>query len=74
MAIDIARLGRRPGAMFSVQDTVDSPTRIGVELIAIQGCAAGPGPAGGIGFGGSVGHRDGYRPHYRGVLSLPDRN
>ncbi|KZS80864.1 MULTISPECIES: YceD family protein [Mycobacterium] len=36
MAIDIARLGRRPGAMFTVQDTVVSPTRIGVELIAIQ--------------------------------------
>ncbi|ORB86288.1 hypothetical protein B1987_23790 [Mycobacterium kansasii] len=36
MSIDIARLGRRPGAMFTVQHTVDSPARIGVELIAIQ--------------------------------------
>ncbi|OBK15597.1 hypothetical protein A5635_07685 [Mycobacterium asiaticum] len=35
MTIDIARLGRRPGSMFRVRDTVDSPTRIGVELIAI---------------------------------------
>ncbi|CAM3120198.1 hypothetical protein BST27_17805 [Mycobacterium intermedium] len=36
LAIDVARLGRRPGAMFTVHDTVDSPARIGVELIAIQ--------------------------------------
>ncbi|WP_081291073.1 YceD family protein [Mycobacterium asiaticum] len=35
LTIDIARLGRRPGSMFRVRDTVDSPTRIGVELIAI---------------------------------------
>jgi uncharacterized protein len=33
--IDVARLGRRPGSMFRVQDTVDSPLRIGLELIAI---------------------------------------
>ncbi|BDB43595.1 MULTISPECIES: YceD family protein [Mycobacterium] len=36
MAIDIARLGRRPGGTFTVRQTVDSPLRIGVELIAIQ--------------------------------------
>ncbi|MCV7197182.1 YceD family protein [Mycobacterium angelicum] len=36
MVLDIARLGRRPGAMFTVQDTVHSPARIGVELIAIE--------------------------------------
>ena len=35
LTIDIAKLGRRPGSMFRVQDTVDSPLRIGVELIAI---------------------------------------
>lgn len=36
LTIDIARLGRRPGSMFEILDTVDSPLRIGVELIAIQ--------------------------------------
>lgn len=36
MVIDIARLGRRPGAMLTVHDTVRSPSRIGVELIAIE--------------------------------------
>jgi uncharacterized protein len=36
LIVNIARLGRRPGAMFAVQDTVSSPGRIGVELIAIQ--------------------------------------
>jgi len=36
MVIDIARLGRRPGAMFTVRDTVNCPSRIGVELIAIE--------------------------------------
>ncbi|ORW04298.1 hypothetical protein AWC15_03450 [Mycobacterium lacus] len=36
MAVDIARLGRRPGAMFVVRDTVDSPSRIGLDLIAIE--------------------------------------
>lgn len=36
MAIDIARLVRRPGIMFSVSDTVTSSARIGVELIAIE--------------------------------------
>jgi uncharacterized protein len=36
MAIDIARLGRRPGAMLTVRNTVDSPSRIGLDLIAIE--------------------------------------
>lgn len=36
LAIDVARLGRRPGSMFTVRDMVDSPARIGVELIAIE--------------------------------------
>lgn len=40
MVIDIARLGRRPGAMLTVHDTVHSPSRIGVELIAIERGAA----------------------------------
>lgn len=36
LAINISRLGRRPGAMFSVYDTVASPSRIGLDLIAIE--------------------------------------
>lgn len=36
LTIDIARLGRRPGAMFPLRQTVDSPLRIGLDLIAIQ--------------------------------------
>ena len=36
LALNIARLGRRPGSMFSLHDTVPSPARIGLELIAIQ--------------------------------------
>lgn len=36
LTIDVARLGRRPGSMLEIHDTVDSPSRIGVELIAIQ--------------------------------------
>ncbi|ORW01303.1 YceD family protein [Mycobacterium kyorinense] len=36
LAINISRLGRRPGAMFSVHDTVASPSRIGLDLIAIE--------------------------------------
>jgi uncharacterized protein len=35
LALDIARLGRRPGAMFPLHDTVPSPARIGLELIGI---------------------------------------
>ena len=36
LTIDIARLGRRPGAMFPLRQTVESPLRIGLDLIAIQ--------------------------------------
>lgn len=36
MVVDIARLGRRPGAMFTLRETMPSPTRIGLELIAIE--------------------------------------
>jgi uncharacterized protein len=36
LVINIARLGRRPGSMMTVHETVPSPTRIGVELVAID--------------------------------------
>ncbi len=36
MAVDIARLGRRPGAMVTLCETVPSPSRIGLDLIAIE--------------------------------------
>jgi uncharacterized protein len=36
LVINIARLGRRPGSMMTVQETVPSPMRIGVELVAID--------------------------------------
>jgi len=36
MVVDITRLGRRPGAMVPLRDTVPSPSRIGAELIAIE--------------------------------------
>ena len=36
LVINIARLGRRPGSMMTVRETVPSPTRIGVELAAID--------------------------------------
>ena len=36
LVFDVSRLGRRPGAMQTVQETVPSPARIGLELIAIQ--------------------------------------
>lgn len=36
LQLNIVRLGRRPGAAFSVRDTVFSPSRIGVEMIAIE--------------------------------------
>ncbi|MBY0442939.1 MAG: DUF177 domain-containing protein [Mycobacteriaceae bacterium] len=36
LIIDIARVGRRPGAMFVLRSTVMSTIRIGVELIAIE--------------------------------------
>ncbi|MGC2654685.1 MAG: DUF177 domain-containing protein [Mycobacterium sp.] len=39
LTLNVARLGRRPGSMLEVHQTVPSPTRIGVELIAIQPAA-----------------------------------
>ncbi|MCV7257366.1 YceD family protein [Mycobacterium shimoidei] len=36
LAINITHLGRRSGAMFSLHDTVASPSRIGLDLIAIE--------------------------------------
>jgi uncharacterized protein len=36
LRLDIARLGRRPGSMFALHDTVDSPSRIGLDLMAIR--------------------------------------
>jgi uncharacterized protein len=35
LAINIARLGRRPGSMMTVQQSVPSPSRIGLDLVAI---------------------------------------
>jgi uncharacterized protein len=35
LAISISRLGRRPGSMITVQETVPSPSRIGLDLVAI---------------------------------------
>jgi DUF177 domain-containing protein len=36
MTVDIARLGRRPGAMVTLRNTVPSPARIGLPMIAID--------------------------------------
>ncbi|GAA2559377.1 YceD family protein [Mycolicibacterium diernhoferi] len=36
LAIDISRLGRRPGSMIEVHETVPSPSRIGLDLIRIE--------------------------------------
>ncbi|HEY9305353.1 MAG TPA: DUF177 domain-containing protein [Mycobacterium sp.] len=36
LAVNIARLGRRPGAMFPLHDVVPTPSRIGLEMIGIQ--------------------------------------
>jgi uncharacterized protein len=36
LAVNIARLGRRPGAMFALHDVVPSPSRIGLEMVGIQ--------------------------------------
>jgi uncharacterized protein len=36
LAVNVARLGRRPGSMFPLHDVVPSPSRIGVEMIGIQ--------------------------------------
>jgi uncharacterized protein len=35
LVVNIARLGRRPGSMFPLHDTVASPARIGLEMIGI---------------------------------------
>lgn len=39
MAVDITRLGRRQGAMITLRNTVLSPLRIGLDMIAIEPCA-----------------------------------
>lgn len=36
LAVNVARLGRRPGSMFPLHNVVPSPSRIGLEMIAIQ--------------------------------------
>jgi uncharacterized protein len=36
LTFDVSRLGRRPGAMQMVRETVPSPSRIGLDLIAID--------------------------------------
>src|SRR5690348_12634077 len=36
LVISISRLGRRPGSMMTHHETVPSPVRIGVELVAIE--------------------------------------
>jgi uncharacterized protein len=35
LVVNIARLGRRPGSMFAMHDTVGNPARIGLEMIGI---------------------------------------
>ena len=36
LVLNISRLGRRPGSMMTVTDTVPSPSRIGLDLIAVD--------------------------------------
>jgi DUF177 domain-containing protein len=36
LVIDIARLGRRPGSMLTISETVPSPSRMGLDLVAID--------------------------------------
>jgi uncharacterized protein len=36
LVLNISRLGRRPGSMITVTETVPSPVRIGLDLIAID--------------------------------------
>ena len=36
LVIDVSRLGRRPGEMMTVDTKVISPSRIGLDLIAIE--------------------------------------
>ncbi len=35
LVIDVTRLGRRPGSLRTLQETVPAPRRIGIELLAI---------------------------------------
>jgi uncharacterized protein len=36
LTFDVSRLGRRPGAMLTLRETVPSPSRIGLDLVAID--------------------------------------
>lgn len=36
LVFDVSRLGRRPGVMMPVRETVHSPSRMGLELIAVE--------------------------------------
>jgi uncharacterized protein len=36
MTVDITRLGRRPGAMVTLRETVPNPSRIGLDMIGIE--------------------------------------
>lgn len=36
LVLDVARLGRRPGSMMAVRESVASPSRIGLDLAAIE--------------------------------------
>ncbi len=36
MVIDVARLGRRPGSMMPLEITVPSPSRMGLDLMAVD--------------------------------------
>ncbi|UGU31646.1 YceD family protein [Mycolicibacterium smegmatis] len=36
LVLDVSRLGRRPGSMLTHRETVPSPARIGLDLIAIR--------------------------------------
>jgi uncharacterized protein len=36
LAFDVSRLGRRPGSMMTVAETVPSPSRIGLDLVWIE--------------------------------------
>ncbi|MCV7345727.1 YceD family protein [Mycolicibacterium rhodesiae] len=36
LVLDISRLGRRPGSMLELHETVPSPSRIGLDLVAIE--------------------------------------
>jgi uncharacterized protein len=36
LVLNISRLGRRPGSMMTISETVPSPSRIGLDLVAID--------------------------------------